>query len=156
MKQLLTVLLFFSLAFPACQKDKQSPTDLTSLQKKLDSDTEVEKARILFHEHTRILASFSREELASLFSKINSCGYYPATAPMQELEKCLAGYPNGEKYITCEKFLREYRNALQTVEHIYPELAQMETRQKMAMLFRPNEKNANELLSDYLNAKNKK
>jgi len=156
MKHLLTVLLFFSLAFPACQKDKQSPTDLTSLQKKLDSDTEVEKVRILFHEHTRILASFSREELASLFSHINACGYYPATAPMQELEKCLAGYPNGEKYITCEKFLREYRNALQIVEHSYPELAQMETRQKMAMLFRPSEKNANELLSDYLNTKNKK
>lgn len=156
MKNLFALFLILSLAWPACQKDKPSALDPGSLQKKLDADPEVEKARMLLHEHTRLLASFSREELTSMFSKINSCGFYAATAPISALEQCLKEYPNGEKYVACEILLRKYRETMQTVEDKYPELAQMETRQRMALIFRPNEKNANELISDYLASKNKK
>ena len=159
MKKVIYILLLMALVFgffTSCQKEKTTISDVTSLKKRLDTDPQTERVRELFHQHTRILASFSREELESVFSKTHSCGFYAATATLPDLEKCLEGHPRGSDFLESERFLRDYQKTQQELELRYPELAQMETRQKMSLLFIPNIRHANEVVNDFMNKKQNK
>lgn len=156
MKKLLCLLLLMAAMISSCQKDSPAVVDTEALQKKLDADPDMAKAREILHQHGRALASIPRGGLDAVFEKIHSCGFYGATAPMPELEKCLAGYPNGDTYVKCEKLIREYKEKIQAVEQKFPEFAQLEPRQKGHMIVRVNETHAKEMISDYLERKHKK
>lgn len=156
MKNFAFALLSLIMVFSSCQKDAPLPIDYAALQKKMDADPELIKARNFFHEHCRILALLSPQELKAIHDKTHSCGFYASDVSIVELEKCLTGFPNGENYVKGENFRREYIANIKKIEQKYPELMQMETRRKSEMLFpvSVSEARAKEVLQDYLSKKN--
>lgn len=136
-------LLAFSMllsvfAVYSCSKEKQlSAAEYEALQKRIDADEDVAMARNYFFAHSRIVASFSTQEFDALMTKVKSCGYSAFTAPLTDLNNCLADTPGGERFVEGMKMIRSYENMVKSIKQKYPEFARLKTEDRTTLLIRP-------------------
>jgi hypothetical protein len=151
MKNFILLLAFSTLAFTACNKEnKNAQIDVQALQAKLRTDPDVAKARDLFFQHARILASFSPDELKVLHNKVGACGLSISSASSTELMQCLENTPGGADYAKCELLYEEYSKLRKgTIEQRYPEFTLLESKVQSGLLLYDTDKFAKDVLSDH-------
>jgi hypothetical protein len=136
MKILIITTLLSITTFFSCNQSTGIPTlpPETTLQNRLNNDPEVLYTRKLQAEYSRALVALQPDELLGALSKIELCGLNPASADIQDLDKCLKDAPARKRYIRCAQLLRLYETALRSVESRYPELATLHTDEKNRMV----------------------
>lgn len=150
MKNLLFLALFIFLGLVACKQDQSASIDLNMLQKNMDADQEVAKLRTLLNGQTRLLASITPAEIDDIHAKFRSCNLNSSTAPIAELETCLAGMPSATNYTESLKLERQYTEQYKVVERRFPDFAQLSSKKQAELLVHVNEAEAEKVLNDYL------
>lgn len=150
MKKSLLLIFLGMLTAYACKQDQASSIDVNMLQKNMDADPEVTKLRALLYQHARLLSSIPESDLDAITEKTHTCGIYGSTAPLTDLENCIAGMPSASQYMDFQRAFRQYAAQYKTVEKRFPDLTQLDNKKKAELIAPLNEEEAEKVLSDYL------